>query len=348
MSGEKSGRREEVELTNLDQPLFDGAGRDQGRPGRLPRRGRRPDARRAARPAAVGDPGAARPGARSCRRTSRSTRPTWVRTVTIWAEARSARSHYALCNDRRDAAVVRQPARRRVPPDARARRSTRPPQTHLVLDLDPPTGSAVRRRSCAPRGSCAQALADVGLAGAVKTSGAKGVHVFVPVAQPATTEAIAAATRALAARAERSTRRWRRRPTSSRIARARSSSTPPARAAPPSSPPTARASGRARRSRSRCAWDELDRRRAGRLHDPHRAGADRRRATRGPSRCPSRSRCRPTLSRRAARSRSPASPRCTRASAAPARGDERPTASDAVDLTGALDWRQQPRLGTSA
>jgi DNA primase len=48
-----------------------------------------------------------------------------------------------------------------------------------------------------------QALAEAGLGGAVKTSGAKGVHVFVPIAQPASGEEIAAATRALAARAER-------------------------------------------------------------------------------------------------------------------------------------------------
>ena len=48
-----------------------------------------------------------------------------------------------------------------------------------------------------------QALADVGLAGAVKTSGAKGVHVFVPVTDDATAEDAAAATRAIAARAER-------------------------------------------------------------------------------------------------------------------------------------------------
>ena len=40
------------------------------------------------------------------------------------------------------------------------------------------------------------------MAGAVKTSGAKGVHVFVPVEQAAI-EDVAAATRAVAARAER-------------------------------------------------------------------------------------------------------------------------------------------------
>jgi DNA primase len=40
------------------------------------------------------------------------------------------------------------------------------------------------------------------LAGAVKTSGAKGVHVFVPIAAGTTADDAAAATRAIAARAE--------------------------------------------------------------------------------------------------------------------------------------------------
>ena len=98
-------------------------------------------------------------------------------------------------------AVVRQPAGRRVPPDAGA---GRPPDhvTHLVLDLDPPEGSdfamAVRVAHLVR-----QALADLGLDGAVKTSGAKGVHVFVPVDDEASPEDAAAATRAIAARAER-------------------------------------------------------------------------------------------------------------------------------------------------
>jgi bifunctional non-homologous end joining protein LigD len=47
------------------------------------------------------------------------------------------------------------------------------------------------------------ALAGVGLEGAVKTSGTKGVHVFVPIGEQASTEDAAAATRAIASRAER-------------------------------------------------------------------------------------------------------------------------------------------------
>jgi DNA primase len=46
-----------------------------------------------------------------------------------------------------------------------------------------------------------QALADLDLSGALKTSGAKGLHVFVPIAPGTSIEDAAAATRAIAARA---------------------------------------------------------------------------------------------------------------------------------------------------
>jgi bifunctional non-homologous end joining protein LigD len=73
--------------------------------------------------------------------------------------------------------------------------------TGIVLDLDPPEGAGfdvVVRAAELVR----QALADAGLAGAVKTSGSKGVHVVVPV-QGVRADDAAAATRALAVRAER-------------------------------------------------------------------------------------------------------------------------------------------------
>lgn len=73
--------------------------------------------------------------------------------------------------------------------------------THLVLDLDPPADGdfvAVVKVAYQVR----QALRDCGLAGAVKTSGAKDVHVFVPIDDYAAVDDVAAATRALAARAE--------------------------------------------------------------------------------------------------------------------------------------------------
>jgi DNA primase len=71
-----------------------------------------------------------------------------------------------------------------------------------VLDLDPPTADAFAMAVRAAH-LVRNALADAGLDGVVKTSGAKGVHVFVPIAGGAPSEEAAAATRALAARAER-------------------------------------------------------------------------------------------------------------------------------------------------
>jgi bifunctional non-homologous end joining protein LigD len=71
-----------------------------------------------------------------------------------------------------------------------------------VLDLDPPEGApfaVVVQAAHLVR----QALTDAGMAGAVKTSGAKGLHVFVPLASGAPPEDVAAATRAVAVRAER-------------------------------------------------------------------------------------------------------------------------------------------------
>jgi bifunctional non-homologous end joining protein LigD len=128
--------------------------------------------------------------------------PPWVKTLTIWAESSKRDVAYALCNDRRTLLwFANQRAIEYHPMLARAD-SHGFVQTNLVLDLDPPAEAgfdAVARVGELVR----QALADAGLAGAVKTSGAKGLHVFVPVAQPASGEEIAAATRALAARAER-------------------------------------------------------------------------------------------------------------------------------------------------
>jgi DNA ligase D-like protein (predicted polymerase) len=128
--------------------------------------------------------------------------PPWVKTVTIWAERSKRNVAYALCNDRRtllwfanQRAIEYHPTLARTDSHGFA-------QTSLVLDLDPPAEAGfdvVARVAELVR----RALADAGLAGAVKTSGAKGLHVFVPIAQPASGEEIAAATRALAARAER-------------------------------------------------------------------------------------------------------------------------------------------------
>jgi DNA primase len=73
--------------------------------------------------------------------------------------------------------------------------------TYLVLDLDPPEGEHFKMAVRAAQ-LVRDALSDVGLQGAPKTSGAKGVHVFVPIDESVSWEDAAAATRAIAARAE--------------------------------------------------------------------------------------------------------------------------------------------------
>jgi DNA primase len=78
-------------------------------------------------------------------------------------------------------------------------------QTHLILDLDPPSdvdAAAGFRLAVGATRLVKQVLDEVGLTGVAKTSGAKGMHVFVPL-RPADTGDVAAATRAIAARAAR-------------------------------------------------------------------------------------------------------------------------------------------------
>ena len=127
--------------------------------------------------------------------------PDWVRTVTMWAESSKRDVSYALCNDRRTLLwFANQRAVEYHPTLVRADRWDH--TTHLILDLDPPPGQAfpVVVRTA---GLVRAALDELGLAGAVKTSGAKGLHVFVPIDEETSIEDVAAATRAIAARAER-------------------------------------------------------------------------------------------------------------------------------------------------
>ena len=105
--------------------------------------------------------------------------PDWVRTVGIWAEASKREIHYALCDDRRTLLwLANQRAIEYHPALGLADNIYRP--THLILDLDPPADadfSAV----VAVANLVRRALTDSGLSGAVKTSGSRGVHIFVPI-----------------------------------------------------------------------------------------------------------------------------------------------------------------------
>ena len=200
MSDKGGESRDGVSLTNLDQPLFDGADatkrdlveyldgvRDriipvlQDRPLSVIRVHRGQEA--------------------FMQKNVPKYTPSWIPTVQWWAEASKRDVSYALCNDRRTLLwFANQRAVEYHPTLVLADRPDR--ITHLVLDLDPPDADAFSMAVRAAR-LVRQALADVGLEGAVKTSGAKGVHVFVPVDDQAPLEDSAAAVRAIAARAER-------------------------------------------------------------------------------------------------------------------------------------------------
>src|SRR4051812_30053380 len=125
--------------------------------------------------------------------------PSWIKTVSFWAETSKRDVSYALCNDRRT--LLWFANQRAVEYHLTLVTADHPETpTHLVLDLDPPEGdgfAAAVRAAHLVRAT----LADAGLAGAVKLSGAKGVHIYVPVADDVTIEDAAAATRAIAERA---------------------------------------------------------------------------------------------------------------------------------------------------
>jgi DNA ligase D len=125
--------------------------------------------------------------------------PSWIPTAPFWAETSKRQVSYALCNDRRTLLwFANQRAVEYHPTLVRADRPDR--VTHLVLDLDPPDAGAFHLAVGAAR-LVRQVLSDVGLSGAVKTSGAKGLHIFVPVDDRTSLPDSAAATRAIAARA---------------------------------------------------------------------------------------------------------------------------------------------------
>jgi DNA ligase D-like protein (predicted polymerase) len=121
--------------------------------------------------------------------------------VGVWAEASKREVSYALCNDRRTLLwFANQRAVEYHPTLSTADHPDR--VTDLVLDLDPPGDSDSFAKAVHVAHLVRQVLDDVGLRGAVKTSGAKGVHVFVPVDEQTNPEDAAAVTRAIAARAE--------------------------------------------------------------------------------------------------------------------------------------------------
>jgi bifunctional non-homologous end joining protein LigD len=191
--------RDDVKLTNLDQELFDGADAtkrdlvdylDAVRDRLIPQLSDRP----------LSVIRVLRGQSPFMQKNVPKYTPSWVRTVSYWAEKSKREVAYALCNDRRtllwfanQRAIEYHVSLFRVADDG--------VPTHLVMDIDPPEGAGFEVVVAAAY-AVRQALAGAGLNGAVKTSGSKGVHIFVPIG-PAPVEDVAAATRALAARTQR-------------------------------------------------------------------------------------------------------------------------------------------------
>jgi DNA ligase D-like protein (predicted polymerase) len=110
--------------------------------------------------------------------------------------------HYPVCDDRQTLLwFANQRAVEYHPTLFRGHAFDSP--THLVLDLDPPAGDDAFPRAVAAALLVRQALEDAGMSAVPKTSGAKGVHVVVPLTPDQGAGDVAAATRAVAARAER-------------------------------------------------------------------------------------------------------------------------------------------------
>src|SRR5918998_410836 len=115
--------------------------------------------------------------------------PEWVPTISLWSESTKRDVSYALADDRPTLLwFANQRAIEYHPTLTRADAMDTP--EHLVLDLDPPEdagfGAVVAAAHLVRR-----ALDEAGLRGVVKTTGAKGVHVLVPLAPGPTHEDVA-------------------------------------------------------------------------------------------------------------------------------------------------------------
>ena len=199
-SAKTGEERAGVPLTNLDQELFDGAGAtkrdlvdylDAVRDRIIPGLRDRPLSVMRVRP---GQPP-------FMQKNLPGYAPDWVATAEVWADRSRRMVTYGLCNDRQTLLwFANQRAVEFHPALMTADRREHP--THLILDLDPPEGGPFRLAARAAL-LVREVLTSCGMAGAAKTSGAKGAHVFVPLEDHVAHDDVAAATRAIAARAER-------------------------------------------------------------------------------------------------------------------------------------------------
>ena len=264
--------------------------------------------------------------------------PASMRRVPQWSEASHREVSYAVVED--VAGLVWFGNQRAVEYHVPLFRLADPGRPEaLVMDLDPPEGG--------PFGavvSAAQvvrvALDELGLVGAVKTSGSKGLHVLVPLA-PCSPADAAAATRALAARAERLDPD---RTTTAYVKDEREGKVFLDSTRAGGATLVAAYSPRVRPGTTcRSRWPGTTSRRCPRRTSPSGpcpgcSGA----CPAGPSASPPRSRCHRTWSPRATRSRSRAWPRCTRGSVASGRSARRTSRRPGRSREGVSARRRAP------
>lgn len=124
--------------------------------------------------------------------------PEWVKSVRMYAPSAKRHVRYPLCNDRRT--LLWFANQRAVELHAAlSRRDKHERPTDLVLDIDPPPGQFARAVEVASevRG----VLDDLGLSAHLKTTGAKGLHVVVPLRRRHTFDEVRAASLGVARRA---------------------------------------------------------------------------------------------------------------------------------------------------
>lgn len=198
--------RDGIELTNLDQPLFDGAGATKRdlvdylevmADRLLPELADRPLSVVRVRP---GQPP-------FMQKNLPQNAPDWIHRIPVWSAASHREIAYAVADDPRTLVWFgNQRAVEYHVPVSPITDATENADLRMVLDLDPPEGDARERWSATgtvvrTARLVQQALAEAGLTGVVKTSGAKGLHILVPLTSDTTVADAAAATRALGARA---------------------------------------------------------------------------------------------------------------------------------------------------
>lgn len=194
---ERSG----VRLTNLDQPLFDGAGASKrdlvdyldavadrlvpvlaGRALSVVRvrQGQEP----------------------FMQKNLPSYAPEWIPVLDVTTQDGKRVVHYPVCDDRVTLLWFANQRAVEYHPNLFLGLAFDAP-THLIIDIDPPAGNDSFTRAVAAAQLVRETLSGVSATAQVKTSGAKGVHVVLPLAPDQAATDVAAATRAIAARAER-------------------------------------------------------------------------------------------------------------------------------------------------